>query len=118
MGDFISFETFGFVFVFSSQNEKKFSFSSLFEEANDVYVLPYDEQLKERGIDGNPSINQMLEIVLSDSTSNRPFIRSSWRKSTLINEKLIRTIEQCWDSTPEGRISASLVAHRLKSSLN
>jgi len=87
-------------------------------EANEFYVLPYDEQLKERGIDGNPSINQMLEIVLGDSTSNRPFIRSSWRKSTLINEKLIRTIEQCWDSTPEGRISSSLVAHRLKFSSN
>lgn len=99
-----------------------FSFFSLFVQEDveemysdpyEKYSMPYEEQLKEKGIDGNPSIDQMLEIVNSEGPSSRPLIRSSWRKSSIISEKLLRTIEQCWDSTPEGRINASLVAHRL-----
>ena len=99
---------------FSFSLPPSFTVRSCVAGASGPSMLPYDAQLKSRGVEGNPTIDQMLEIVLSECPTNRPSISPTWRKSPWVNEKLLGTIEQCWDATPEGRITASLVAHRLK----
>ena len=75
--------------------------------------MPYEEQLIEKHFNRNPSIDEMLQIINLESPLNRPLIYSSWRNLRKINEILL-TIEQCWHSTPEGRINSSLVAHRIR----
>jgi hypothetical protein len=54
----------------------------------------------------------MLQII---HLFNRPTINSSWRKlnNKSINDIII-TIEQCWDQNPDARITAALVAHRMR----
>ncbi len=73
-------------------------------------------KVKSRKLNVNdPSVEDMLQIINLNNEINRPIIKSSWRKSPDNSFKeMIRTIEQCWDQNPDGRISAALVAVRMR----
>ncbi|CAF1391737.1 unnamed protein product [Rotaria sordida] len=86
------------------------------EETNIEYEMAYEKQLIQHGLDNiNPQVNDILQIINLEKPNNRPLIKSLWRKSNKksINEILL-TMEQCWDQNPEGRISAALVALRMR----
>ncbi|CAF1162366.1 unnamed protein product [Adineta steineri] len=84
-------------------------------DSNEMYEMPFDNQLRERHLSCSPSINDMLQIINLPSPLNRPLIRSSWKESKNKNINTIsETMGQCWDQIPEGRIRAALVALRMQ----
>ncbi|XP_066910479.1 activin receptor type-2A-like [Clytia hemisphaerica] len=71
------------------------------------YQLPY-----ERNVGRNPSISEMRHLVAEQSV--RPYLKAEWRQ----DEKLVTlcdTIENCWDSDTDARLSADCCLMRIKS---
>ncbi|CAF2783143.1 unnamed protein product [Rotaria sp. Silwood2] len=86
------------------------------EDNSNQYEMAYEKQLIEHGLNSvNPQVNDMLQIINLEKPFNRPLIKNNWIRSNnkSINE-IVYTIEQCWDQNPEGRISAALVALRMR----
>jgi hypothetical protein len=77
--------------------------------------MAFEKQLVERGLNVNPRVDEMYEIIKLKSPLNRPLIKETWRSTNNKNfNEIISTIEQCWDENPEGRINSALVAHRMR----
>ncbi|CAF3951087.1 unnamed protein product, partial [Rotaria magnacalcarata] len=80
------------------------------------YELPFEKQLTARNLNSsNPQINDMLQIINLEKPLNRPLIELYWKNTTKRSfNEILSTMEQCWDQTPEGRITAALVALRMR----
>ncbi|CAM4914168.1 unnamed protein product [Rotaria socialis] len=80
------------------------------------YELPFEKQLTARNLNSsNPQINEMLQIINLEKPLNRPLIELYWKNTNKKSfNEILSTMEQCWDQTPEGRITAALVALRMR----
>jgi len=91
----------------------KFFFFVLDE--NVKYVQPFEEQLIKRNLNvNNPTVNDMCEITHLSEPNNRPLINPLWidLNSKIINS-IISLIKECWEQTPESRISSGVVCNRI-----
>ncbi|UJR34390.1 hypothetical protein I4U23_021798 [Adineta vaga] len=82
------------------------------DEISTDYELPFENELRQRGLNITPSINEMLQIIHLEYPNNRPLIKKIWKENSKF-KSICSTIEECWDQNPEGRISAPLVALRM-----
>eukprot|EP00118_Oscarella_pearsei_P026559 m.310092 g.310092 ORF g.310092 m.310092 type:complete len:686 (+) comp49487_c0_seq1:46-2103(+) len=70
------------------------------------YQQPYEDE-----VPANPSIEEMHEVVVV--TKFRPVFSSEWHCLESL-EVLRQTIEECWDSDAEARLTAECVQERIK----
>jgi hypothetical protein len=57
----------------------------------------------------------MSRIMMLSYPLNRPLINPLWKNSNKSWLNLIlKTMEDCWDQTPEARITSAAVANRLQ----
>ncbi|XP_014674410.1 PREDICTED: activin receptor type-2A-like [Priapulus caudatus] len=75
------------------------------QESVGEYSLPYQ---KEAGL--QPSFVDLRKIVVLQNV--RPDIKEAWRKHIELG-RVVTTVEECWDSEPEARLSASCVGERI-----
>ena len=76
------------------------------------YEMPFERQLVERKLEVvNPSVEDMIKVIQLQSPLNRPLVDPIW--SDRFGE-IVRTMEQCWDQNPDGRLMAALVAQRME----
>ncbi|XP_003747977.1 activin receptor type-2A-like [Galendromus occidentalis] len=72
-----------------------------------TYRLPFEEIV---GL--HPSMGDMQEVVVNQK--QRPFIKDTWRGEKSLSV-FITTLEECWDSDADARLSASTMHERLQS---
>lgn len=71
------------------------------------YRLPFEDLVGQ-----NPSMAEMQEIVVNQK--QRPPIKNAWRDEKRLS-LFITTLEECWDSDGDARLSASTMHERFRS---
>jgi hypothetical protein len=87
------------------------------KDNNQIYSQPFEKQLIENNLNvNNPTVNDMLIIMyLSNISDRRPLINPLWKYSNIqwLNS-IYSTMEDCWEQSPEARISSGVVASRIQ----
>ncbi len=67
----------------------------------------------------NPTVNDMLRIMMLSVPLNRPLINPLWKNSNKpCIESIISIMDACWEQDPDGRLPSATVLHRIQKLTN